>query len=273
LIAPAIIAFEKGFNFSALWRCRTGLNGRPLPFSFFASVAIPHLQSTEFRRPLGVNRRSNLATHLIQIVVRTVRRRPRNSLLATLTRYGRKRIFSYRLRFIVFWIYGFLSFGGNQMNRRGFILGAAGLTLSPAIASAQVQKAAVVRPTIVRQQCAEWCWAASASMVFAHLGHPIDQMKIVQGVYGAPACQTAQPVTITRVLSRPWIDDRNQPFQPQIEAGYDQLDGINTIGAACVGNAFIVNELMQNRMLLYANTHHCMALVEVDYIGTPAFPK
>jgi hypothetical protein len=160
------------------------------------------------------------------------------------------------------------------MHRREFILGGAGLAMSPALSKAQVvQKAAVARPTVVRQQCPEWCWAASASMIFAHLGHPIDQKKIVAAAFHGLICSSAHPIIITNVLNAPWVDDRGQQFQPQISAGYDQLAGINTIGFAGAGNAFIVNELTQNRMLLYANTHHAMALVEVDYIPTPFGPN
>jgi hypothetical protein len=160
------------------------------------------------------------------------------------------------------------------MRRREFILGAAGLVMSPAVIKAQgLQRISVARPALVRQECAEWCWAATASMVFAHLGHPIDQKKIVAAVFHGPVCSAAQPVIITNVLNAPWIDDRGQQFRPLIAAGYDQLTGINTIGFGGAGNAFIVNELMHNRMLLYANTHHCMALVEVDYIATPAGPN
>lgn len=159
------------------------------------------------------------------------------------------------------------------MDRRGFILGAAGLACSAAAVSAQVQRASVARPTLVRQECAEWCWAASASMIFAHLGHPIDQKKIVAAAYGGLVCAAAQPITITNVLNAPWIDDHGQQFRPRIRAGYDQVDRINTIGTGGAANSFIVNELMQNRMLLYANTHHCMALAEVDFIMTPMGPN
>jgi hypothetical protein len=160
------------------------------------------------------------------------------------------------------------------MQRRGFILGITGFAMTSIVSVAQgIQKASVARPKIVRQECPEWCWAASASMIFDHLGHAIDQQRIVAAVYGGLTCQAAQPITITRVLSVPWIDDHGQQFQPRIQAGYDQLDGINTIGTGGAGNTFIVNELMNNRMLLYANTHHCMALVEVDYIMTPMGPN
>jgi hypothetical protein len=155
------------------------------------------------------------------------------------------------------------------MRRRDFILGAAGLVMSPAIVRAQgIQTATVARPERVIQKCPEWCWAASASMIFAHLGHPMDQEKIVAAEFSGLVCQPAQPGRITHVLNSPWTDDLGQQFRPHVNAGYDQLGGVNTIGFGSAGNSFILNELMQNRMLLYGNTHHCMAIVEADYFPT-----
>jgi papain like cysteine protease AvrRpt2 len=161
------------------------------------------------------------------------------------------------------------------MRRREFVLGAAGLVVSPAVIKAQgLQRVSVVRPKRVLQECPQWCWAASASMIFSHLGHSIDQKKIVAAVFhGGLDCSAVMPKTITDVLNAPWIDDSGQQFRPHVTAGYDHLAGINEIGFGAAGNTFIVNELQQNRMLLHANTHHCMALVEVDYFDTPMGPN
>jgi Papain-like cysteine protease AvrRpt2 len=161
------------------------------------------------------------------------------------------------------------------MRRREFILGAAGLVMSPAIIKAQgLQRVSLVRPKHVMQECPQWCWAASASMIFSHLGHPTDQKKIVAAVFqGGLPCSTGMPNTITNILNAPWIDDGGQQFRPHVIAGYDHFDGINTIGVGAAGNMFILNELQQNRMLLLANTHHCMALVEADYFDTPMGPN
>ena len=66
----------------------------------------------------------------------------------------------------------------------------------------------------------------------------------------------------------PWIDDCGEKFHPQIEAGFDQENGIVTID-----NALIIAELQQKRPLLYANQHHCMVVVEADYYMTPLGPQ
>jgi len=105
-------------------------------------------------------------------------------------------------------------------------------------------------------------------MIFGSLGHPTDQMKIVKAAHQGPDCNPAQTGLITRVLSAPWTDDRGQQFTPRIEAGYDQVNGI-----AAVSNAFIVNEILQDRPLLYANTHHCMVVVEAYYFPAATGPN
>jgi hypothetical protein len=155
------------------------------------------------------------------------------------------------------------------MDRRSFVFGAAGLLAAPGLSQAQMpMRAAVAHPALVRQQCPEWCWAASASMIFGSSGHPTDQKKFVVAAFGGLVCGPQLPRTITQILYTPWIDDNGQQFLPQVEAGYDQLGGIVNIN-----NAFIINELMQNRPLLYANTHPCMVVVQADYIPTPAGPN
>lgn len=124
-------------------------------------------------------------------------------------------------------------------------------------------------PDLVRQECAEWCWAAAASMIFGSLGHQVDQKRIVDAVYHGRLCAAVQNTAIvSQVLNSVWTDDDGEQFRPQIEAGYDQEHGVFAIN-----NAIIINELSQNRALLYANTHHCMVIVEADYIQTPFGPK
>jgi hypothetical protein len=70
------------------------------------------------------------------------------------------------------------------MNRRAFALGTVALAMSPSLlrAAGAPGRAFVAHPQLVQQQCPEWCWAASASMIFASGGHPTDQKKIVAGV-------------------------------------------------------------------------------------------
>lgn len=71
-------------------------------------------------------------------------------------------------------------------------------------ANGPINRVYVQTPTIIRQDCPQWCWAASASMVFAMHGHPLDQMKIVPRVFGGVVCMPAPSgITIATVLNEP----------------------------------------------------------------------
>ncbi len=156
------------------------------------------------------------------------------------------------------------------MDRRAFLLGAAGLAASSFSLRAMpwVRHAAVSRPKVVKQECPNWCWAAVASMIFDNLGHQIAQQTIVEKICHGLYCATVQPLTISAMLNTPWVDDNNRTFFPKVEAAYDQYTGVDNIT-----DALVINELVHNRLLLYANPHHCMAIAEADYIDTPAGPK
>jgi hypothetical protein len=156
------------------------------------------------------------------------------------------------------------------MKRRQVLTGLTATFALPQLARAQgfVQQVSLAHPQLIRQQCAEWCWAASASMIFEMNGHPTDQKVIVSSVFGAPKCVPAgKSSVIGSVLSASWKDDNGDDFQSTVTAAYDAANNINLIS-----NAFILNELANNRPLLYANTHHAMAVVGIKYIATPAGP-
>jgi len=121
---------------------------------------------------------------------------------------------------------------------------------------------------IQTQQCPEWCWAASISMIFGFFGHPVPQQQIVQQTYGAVVClPSGSTFTIGADLSRSYIDSNNRRFTSQVTAAFDPLNGINNLS-----NAMIVNELRQNRPLLYCNTHHAEVLYSVSYSGPESAP-
>ncbi len=156
------------------------------------------------------------------------------------------------------------------MDRRGFVLGAVGLAAASLRVKAQEAGllVSVERPKIVKQQCAQWCWAAAASMIFDHLGHRIDQTRIVETIYDGLVCVGARPMMITEIFDVPWTDDDSRLFTPRIEACYDQSCGVDNLTSRV-----IIDELSQDRMLLYANTRHCMAVAGACYIETPGGPK
>jgi hypothetical protein len=168
----------------------------------------------------------------------------------------------------------------RKIDRRSFLAGAgatlllsgseraATTILGPATPMGVPTRAWVEQPTIVRQQCPERCWAASISMIFAAYGHPIDQKKIVAKTFGSLVCAAAgSPTTMGVALSQSWVDDNGTPFDSQVVAAYDVMNGINAID-----NSYIVDELASDRPLLYANTHRAMVNVTVEYFDTPNGP-
>ena len=124
----------------------------------------------------------------------------------------------------------------------------------------------VENPEIVRQECPEWCWAASSAMIFAAHGHRIDQKKVVERVFHLDVCRPAPATSVIgEVLSGVWQDDSDRVFKSTVVAAYDPSNGIMNID-----NTFIMGELAANRPLLYANTHHAMVVTAMDYMATPS---
>jgi hypothetical protein len=165
------------------------------------------------------------------------------------------------------------------MRRRVFLGAISSLVASSKLDAAQlimrnspfgpIVRAYVDHPQLIQQQCPALCWAASASMIFASRGHPVDQKRIVERVYGGVICASSGPTqNITAVLQSTWYDDFGQNFQPVVVAGYDYFAGVNAID-----NAFIVKELQANSPLLYCNTHHAMVIVSTDYVDTAMGPN
>jgi len=125
----------------------------------------------------------------------------------------------------------------------------------------------VTHPDIIKQDCQEWCWAASASMIFAMHGHPVAQERIVMAAYGRLVCASANTTTILRVLNSNWQDDNGVRFQPVVTAAYDVMNRVNRIN-----NTIIAGELAANRPMLYCNTHHAMVVTDMEFFDTPYGP-
>ena len=161
------------------------------------------------------------------------------------------------------------------MKRRAMVVGGLAATLSRNSLATNITlpngatRAFIQVPQVIKQGCPEWCWAASASMIFAMHGHPIDQRAIVQRVYGAVVCNPAGAgITIAAVVNIPWTDINGVVFKPNLVAAYDFGAGVMAIN-----NQFIVNEIASNRPLIYGNTHHAMVISQVDYINAPNGPN
>jgi hypothetical protein len=167
------------------------------------------------------------------------------------------------------------------MDRRAFLAGTGAMVFGGAALANNMQlgppspmgiprRAWVNQPTVIRQNCPLWCWAASAAMIFASNGRPLQgQEVIIDRVFrGNRVCTTGMPSTISQLLSAGWVDSAGRPFQSRLVANYDIFSGI-----VAMNNAIIVQELSQNRPLLYCNKHHAMVVVSVDYFETPMGPN
>jgi hypothetical protein len=168
----------------------------------------------------------------------------------------------------------------DMLRRRGFIAGALSIPLASLSYAANEQmgypspigvprRAWVTNPQLVRQQCPQWCWAASIAMIFDSFGHPIDQQTIVQATFGAMVCApSGNTLTIAQDLSRTWTDTNGVTFGSVVTAAYDPMNGINSLS-----NSYIVDQLSNDRPLLYCNKHHAMVLVALDYLDTLNGPQ
>ena len=106
-------------------------------------------------------------------------------------------------------------------------------------------------------------------MIFAAHGHFVSQEIIVARVFGGLVCQPAgNGLTMAKALSASWTDMSGNQFQSHVVAAYDQMAGVSAIT-----NNFIIDELANDRPILYANTHHAMVLTAVDYFETPSGPN
>jgi hypothetical protein len=167
------------------------------------------------------------------------------------------------------------------MNRRVFLSGSIAAALHQVLRGQQCApippgvigcRAKIDFPNVVLastlQQCPQWCWAASISMVFKFFQHPLDQKKIVLRKYGQVVCMPARTAEqIAEDLNDEWVDDRGKPFTSTLTAAYDFQAGV-----LAINNAIIINELINQRPLLYCNTHHAMVICAADYRPSPAGP-
>ncbi|WP_414649022.1 hypothetical protein [Dyella sp.] len=106
-------------------------------------------------------------------------------------------------------------------------------------------------------------------MIFASHGHDVAQEDVVQRTYGQVVCAPSNdPINIARNLASAWVDRDGASFSSNLVAAFDALHGVQNID-----NAILINELANNRPLLYGNSHHAMVIVSVDYLDTPLGPN
>ncbi|MDQ2843780.1 MAG: C39 family peptidase [Acidobacteriota bacterium] len=159
------------------------------------------------------------------------------------------------------------------MRRHHFLKSAAVAVALPSI-SRSAQNCTILPPGVqicdvsvqpplqrVSQQCPLWCWAASISAIFDFYGHPVPQQAIVQRVFGGVVCAASGSTTnIGAALSVNWVDANGNSFQSRVISAYDPANGLNTLN-----NQQIIQEITNNRPMLYCNTHHAMVVVGVRY--------
>jgi hypothetical protein len=169
-----------------------------------------------------------------------------------------------------------------MMDRRSLLIGAAASTivkpsrainiqLGPSAPMGIPRRAFVNHPSLIKQDCPLWCWAASIAMIFASNGHPLpNQEVIIRKAFAGLGlvCQTGTPSGISNLLSGEWVDASGQKFKSNVVANYDIFSG-----KFAMDNFIIVNELSQDRPLLYCNKHHAMVVVSTDYVDTPMGPN
>ncbi|MGB7801315.1 hypothetical protein [Buttiauxella sp.] len=148
-------------------------------------------------------------------------------------------------------------------------LKAATIALSPMTPQGKLMRVYVNNPTRIIQHCELWCWAASIAMIFQSHGHQLDQDVIVRRSINSnmAICTTGTTTTMGNNLSQAWVDSQGIHFNSQVVAAYDIFNGI-----LAINNSVLVNELANDRPLLYANKSHAMVIVSVDYIATPMGP-
>jgi Papain-like cysteine protease AvrRpt2 len=118
------------------------------------------------------------------------------------------------------------------------------------------------------QQQSQWCWAASISMLFSYYGHPVAQEKIVRSLYGTTVnLPSGTGWNIASRLNRDWMDDNNKPFKSRLTAAYDFDAGVMTLD-----NAWIVNELDQDRPFIIGTKGHAVVATAVRYQPTQFEP-
>ena len=71
-----------------------------------------------------------------------------------------------------------------------------------------------------RQNCPQWCWAASIETIFRAHGHPVKQEEIVSNVWGSgggakPPCLPATLPQMIKAIDRDYTDENGVVFKGQ----------------------------------------------------------
>jgi len=106
------------------------------------------------------------------------------------------------------------------------------------------------------QHASEWCWAATAEMIFRTHGYPITQETIVHDVYGNLRNMPANPSAVARLLTYDYVAEDGRRFRVRGR----------TVSRA---TGRIVAELAAGRPLFLATRNHAMMLTAMSYVLRP----
>lgn len=109
------------------------------------------------------------------------------------------------------------------------------------------------------QEKSQWCWAASIAMVFAHHGFTVSQEQVVRRQFADLADRAVSGSAITEMLSRGWKDGKGRQFQPVAAVADPYARRFE------VATQNLVQELSEERPLIFGAETHAMVLVQVEF--------
>lgn len=109
------------------------------------------------------------------------------------------------------------------------------------------------------QEKSQWCWAASISMILAHHGLAVSQEEVVRRQYPDLADRGVTGADISQMLSRSWGDGGGRSFFPISSVGDADARRFD------VGPLTLIQELADERPMIFGAQGHAMVLVQVEY--------
>lgn len=106
-------------------------------------------------------------------------------------------------------------------------------------------------PVTARQNCEQWCWAASIETIFSVWGYEIPQEALVEFLFGAQHCRPATNRQMLHAVGQTFQDRQGRRFAGRYFVAKDDFKGADDISWWQV----IVAELARDRPLLAAYRH------------------
>lgn len=112
-----------------------------------------------------------------------------------------------------------------------------------------------------RQQCPQWCWAASIETAFAIWGYIVDQETIVRRIYPDMRCQPAVNSQINSAATGLWTDKTGKRFRSEANNLLNMELGVPgyNLGAS------VANSLAMRIPLINGAMSHATVLTAITY--------